>query len=182
MNASTAARLALFLFASAAVACGGKTVSSDSASSSQQAQSAGAGQKGSAAPQGSSSGGAPTKASDCVDTNMGGGSSGVDGNGVASYMTSETFQCPSGEKTIECTCYAANGGPWGQGSCTCDGLTFPFDCANNGPGPAEYAKCGFPTPTPSSSGEGSTSSSSGYSSSGSSGSSGSGSSSSSSGG
>jgi hypothetical protein len=148
---------AAFAFVVASISCGGKAVPSGSSTSS-QASSADDGGK-DAAPAAAADAGTTSPA--CVHANSGGSSGG--GNGSSTCMTFDDYTCASGDKKITCECTAQNGGPWGQGSCTCDGLTFPFDCANAcSIGAADYAKCGLPAPPPEPpSGSGSTSSSSG---------------------
>jgi len=168
------------------VACGGKSTSVDPLSSSQSSSTAGKGDKPASGNDESSANAAAGSAPaapppNCVYTGGGGSSGG--GNGTSTCASIDSYECKVGnkEQEIQCTCTAQNGGPWGQGSCSCNGLTFPFDCTNACTiGAAEYAKCNLPPPPPDppsnggvSSGSTSSSSSGGSSSSSSSGSSGS---------
>lgn len=143
-------------------ACGGKEVTSTQTSSSTAGTAADASPEASAsadpAPPATDAGPAP----DCVHSNES-GSGGGDGNGSYSCTTTHDYQCTSGPKSITCDCTGTSG-TWNVGSCSCNGLTFPFDCAKRcSPGSAELAKCGLPEPPadPGGGGGGSSSSSGG---------------------
>src|SRR5262245_58641793 len=73
-------------------------------------------------------------------------SGGGDGTGKFFCESAHNYTCATGDETLSCSCSSQNG-VWAQGSCSCNGLTFAFDC-NDGcsPGPAEFAKCNLPEP------------------------------------
>jgi hypothetical protein len=144
-------------------ACGGKEVTSTQTSSSTAGSTADPGTKKEAS--GDDGANAPAAdgdagpAPDCIHSNES-GSGGGDGNGSYSCTTTHDYTCTSGNESITCDCTGTNG-TWSPGSCSCNGLTFAFDCANGcSPGAAEYAKCGLPEPPPAPPGGGGGSSSS----------------------
>ncbi len=141
-------------------ACGGKEVTSKQSSSSTAGSAADASAekatRGDDAPAAASDAG---PAPDCVHSNQSG--SGGGGNGSYSCTTTHEYTCTSGEKSITCDCTGQNGG-WSPGTCSCNGITFAFDCANACTvGAAEFAKCGLPEPPPDPPSGGGSSSSSG---------------------
>ncbi|MBX3228625.1 MAG: hypothetical protein KIT84_08235 [Labilithrix sp.] len=75
-----------------------------------------------------------------------GSSSGGNGAGLFSCESANRYVCDSGEAVLTCSCSSQNG-QWAPGTCSCNGITFEFDCAKGcGPGPEEYAKCNLPVP------------------------------------
>jgi hypothetical protein len=61
--------------------------------------------------------------------------------------STDNYTCNDGPTELSCTCSGSQGKWQAQGSCSCHGITFAFDCATGcSPGPKEYAKCNFPAP------------------------------------
>jgi hypothetical protein len=58
----------------------------------------------------------------------------------------DNYTCSGSPTELSCTCSGSQG-KWLPGSCSCNGITFAFDCATGcSPGPNEYAKCNLPAP------------------------------------
>jgi hypothetical protein len=170
MYRSLLAAAAPVLLAIASIACNGQVDGGDGTGSTTSRSQAGAEQqeaakrKAVAAPPSSTSGntgGAVTTDPAC-SYEYGSSSGGSSGTGVFHFMCESVqhYTCGAAAREITVSCETEDG-EWGQGTLSCNGHTYPFDCASGcSLNAAEYAKCNLPEPDASSSGGGSSSSSS----------------------
>lgn len=129
----------------AALACNGRVTTDDPSGSTSSKSQKGDSESASKGAASSETSVAPAKPACDYDYASSSSSSGGS-DGTFSCESAQHYSCDSGPSMLTCSCTSKDG-VWGQGSCSCNGLTFAFDCDTGcSPGAEEYAKCGLPAP------------------------------------